>query len=158
MKRDRFLIGILVFIGLLVIAALVLFFIRNEAPAYGPEDTPEGVIHNYAVALQKRDFERAYSYLAEKENKPTLEYFRQAFLTRQLDISNTALQVGKAQIGTDDEAMVDVTIMYAGGPFSQGWSNTQTAMLTKQDGAWKIVSMPNPYWGWDWYQPTPVKP
>src|SRR5512147_1868933 len=38
MKQDRFLTGILIFIGILVLAAVGLFFLRNKAPAYGPED------------------------------------------------------------------------------------------------------------------------
>jgi len=49
-----------------VAAALILFFVRNQQPAYGAEDTPEGVLYNYAVALQLHDYERAYGYLPRK--------------------------------------------------------------------------------------------
>ena len=31
------------------------------------------------------------------------------------------------------------------------------ALREGQNGAWRISNMPYPYWGWDWYQPTPVK-
>ncbi len=157
MKQDRFLLGILIFIGLLIVAALTLFFVRQDTQTYGAEDTPEGVIRNYALALQNRDFQRAYGYLAEKENKPTFDYFRQAFLSRQLDVSGTALQVGAVEYMDNGEALVTVTVLYAStGPFSEGWNSTETATLTLQDGVWKITYMPYPYWGWDWYQP-PVK-
>ncbi len=159
MKQDRFLIGILVFIGVLVVAAVMLFFTRHETQNYSPEDTPEGVIRNYSLALQNRDFERAYSYLADKDNKPGFDNFRLAFLNRQLDVSTAAVQVGKVQKPSTDQALVDVTIVYAStGPFSQGWSSPGTATLVRQNGGWRMTSMPNPYWGWDWYQPTPVKP
>ena len=161
MKHDRFLLGILVFIALLVAAALTLFFTRNESQTYGAEDTPEGVVRNYALALQNRDFARAYGYLADKDNKPTLDAFRQAFLNRQLDISGTAIQIGSVEMIGSDQAMVEVTIVYAAiDPFSTGWSSNETALLIEQNGAWRISSMPYPYWGWDWYQPTaaPVKP
>jgi len=161
MKHDRFLLGILVFIALLVAAALTLFFTRQDMQTYGAEDTPEGVIRNYVLALQNRDFERAYGYLADKDNKPTLDTFRQAFLNRQLDISNAAIQIGSVEMIGSDQAMVEVTIVYASSdPFSTGWSSNETALLVEQDGAWRISSMPYPYWGWDWYQPTaaPVKP
>lgn len=97
MKQDRFLLGILVFIALLVVASLALFFARQETQTYGAEDTPEGVIRNYSLSLQNRDFQRAYGYLAGKEDKPTFDYFRQAFLSRQLDLSGTALQVGAVE-------------------------------------------------------------
>ena len=157
MKQDRFLIGILVFIGLLIVAALVLFLVRNETPAYGPESTPEGVLYNYAVALQLNDYERAYSYLAEKDNKPAYEQFRQAFMTRQLDTSASALQIGDVQILENGEAWVNVTVQFAGsGVFNSGWSSSDRANLLKQNGVWKISYLPNPYWGYDWYQPTPT--
>ena len=158
MKQDRFLIGILIFIGLLVIAAVTLFFVRNRTPTYGPENTPQGVLYNYAVALQLNDYERAYGYLADKDNKPTLDTFKQAFLTRQLDTTTTALQIGNVQTLQTNEVWINVTVQYAGsGVFNSGWSSTDRATLEKQNGAWKITYLPNPYWGYDWYQPTPTK-
>jgi hypothetical protein len=164
MKQDRFLVGILIFIGVLVIAALALFFIRQDTQVYGADDTPEGVIRNYALALQKQDFQRAYSELADKYNKPTYDAFRHAFLTNQLDVSSNALQVGSVQYITSGEATVSITILYAGsGPFTQSWSSTDTATLVEQDGTWKLSYMPYPFWSYDWYQPPqptaePVKP
>jgi hypothetical protein len=157
MKQDRFLLGIVIFIGLLVAAALALFVVRNEKPAYGAEDTPQGVIYNYVVALQLHDYERAYGYLAAKDNRPTYTAFYQAFLTRQLDTSTSALQVGDVQALENGETWVNVTVQYAGSSlFDNGWSNTDKGVLVKQAGAWKITFLPNPYWGWDWYQVTPA--
>jgi hypothetical protein len=157
MKQDRFLMGILIFIVALVIAAVVLFFVRNEKPAYGAEDKPEGVLFNYAVALQLHDYERAYGYLADKDDKPTYNTFHQAFLTRQLDTGTSALQIGNVQILEDGEAWVEVTIQYAGnGLFDNGSASTDKGTLLRQNGTWKITFLPYPYWGWDWYQPTPV--
>ena len=161
MKQDRFLLGILIFIGLLVIAALALFFVRNQTPAYGPEKTPAGVVYNYAVALQLNDYARAYGYLAEKDNQPTYATFRHAFLSRQLDTSTSALQIGEVQTLENGEAWVSVTVQYAGnGIFNSGYSSNDKASLALQNGAWKITYLPNPYWGYDWYQPAPapVKP
>jgi hypothetical protein len=157
MKQDRFLLGILIFIGLLVIAALALFFIRQDTQVYVADDTPTGVTRNYALALQKQDYQRAYNYLADKDNKPTYDAFRRVFLTNQLDVSSNALQVGSVQFIGNGEATVSLTVLYAGsGPFSQGWSSTDTATLVQQGGAWKLSYMPYPFWAYDWYQPTPV--
>jgi len=161
MKQDRFLMGILIFIGLLVSAALVLFFIRQDTQVYGAEDTPEGVIRNYTLALQKQDFQRAYDYLADKDNRPTYEAFRRAFLTNQLNVSSNALQVGSVQYLNGGEATVSVTVLYAaGGPFTENSSSIDTASLVQQEGAWKLNYMPYPFWSYDWYQPIPqpVKP
>jgi hypothetical protein len=61
------------------------------------------------------------------------------------------------QMLSNGEAWVSITIQNAGsGLFNSGWSNTDKGTLIKQNGAWKITYLPNPYWGWDWYQPTPV--
>ncbi len=162
MKQDRFLTGILVFIGLLVIAALSLFIIRNRAPAYGAEATPQGVVRNYAVALQKGDYVRAYGYLADQENKPTYDSFLSTFLTKQLDFSNSALDIGNVQQQTGSEAWIAVTVQYAGsGPFDNGWSNPDKATLVLQNGTWKLTYLPYPYFQSGlWYQPTaqPAKP
>ena len=157
MKQDRFLMGILAFIVALVLAALVLFLVRNEKPAYETENTPEGVLYNYALALQLHDYTRAYGYLADKDKKPTFDSFQHAFLTRQLDTSNFALQIGNVQMLANGDAWVNVTIQNGGnGLFNNGYSNTDKGTLIRQNGAWKITYLPNPFWGWDWYQPTPV--
>jgi hypothetical protein len=158
MKQDRFLLGILVFIGLLVIAALALFFIRQDTQVYVAEDTPEGIIRNYALSVQKQDYQRAYNYLADKDGKPAYEAFRRAFLTNQLNVSSNALQVGSVQYLNSGEATVSVSVLYAGGgPFAtQSWSSSDTATLIQQGGAWKLNYMPFPFWAYDWYQPTPV--
>ena len=160
MKQDRFLIGILIFIVILVVVALGLFFMRQDTQTYGLEDSPAGVVRNYAIAVQNMDFERAYTYLAERDAKPSYDNFRMAFLNRQLDTSNAAIQIGSTRNLSASEAIVDVTIVYSSSdPFSSPWSDTQTASLIKQSGSWKLTTMPYPYWGWDWYTPTamPVK-
>ena len=56
MKNDRFLLGILIGIGLLVALALGLYFLRQEQPAYVNDETPEGVVHNYVTAVQLGDY------------------------------------------------------------------------------------------------------
>jgi hypothetical protein len=66
-STDKFLVGIVVGIVVLVIVAFVVTLTRPE-PTYQPEDTPEGVVHNYLLALQKEDYERARGYLS-----PTLD-------------------------------------------------------------------------------------
>ncbi len=164
MKQDRFLLWILIFIGLLVIAALALFFIRQDTQVYVADDPPEGGLRNYALALQKQDYQRAYNYLANKDNKPTYDAFRRAFLTNQLDVSSNALQVGSVQYINSGEATVSLTVLNAGGgPFTQGWSSSDTATLVQQGGIWKLSYMPYPFFSYDWFQPVqppapPMKP
>jgi len=150
MKHDKFLIGILAFIGLLVVAALALFFARDQAEPM-PDDTPEGVVYNYILALQEEDYETAYSYLEDKPKKPTLTSFENHFSQSYMDLSGYAVDIVEARIhGTT--ARVDIVITrVAIGPFSDEWNETDTVILVQQDGEWKIESMPYMFWDWGWY-------
>jgi len=155
MKQDRFLIGILVGIGVLVVVALALFFTRQDKQEYVADDTPEGVVHNYALALYREDYEKAYDYLAEMENKPTYNEFRQAFFNRYVDPSNAGLELGETEIA-DEEAYVTVYLIYnPSDPFSNGYRSAETARLERQNGKWKLLQMPYNFWSYDWYQPKP---
>lgn len=150
MKQDRFLMIILGVIGLLIVFALVLFYVRQEPQDYGPDDTPEGVIRNYVLALQKGDYQRAYGYLQEEENKPDFISF-QSYLHNETEITRTAVQLGDVVI-SGDQARVDITVIHSSNdPFDRTWDETATALLTLQNGEWRVISMPYPYWGWDFY-------
>lgn len=157
MKQDRFLTGILIGVGLLAVLALILFFTRQDKRNYLPEDTPEGVAHNYVLAVLNKDYEKAYGYLAELKYKPTYEEFRQSFLNGFVNPGNTGADIGSASI-TRDEAVVNITIYYAySDPFSSRTGYTETALLVEQNGVWKVSQMPGSFWDWNWYQ-EPYKP
>jgi len=155
MKQDRFLTGILIGIAVLIVVALTVFFSRKDNLNYVADDTPEGVVQNYVVALHKRDFDKAYGYLADLENKPTQEQFHQSFLNHSVDTTNAGVEIGKAEIA-GNSASVSLGLVYGQtDPFSNGYRNTDYAQLVQQNGAWKIKQMPNNFWAYDWYQPTP---
>jgi len=160
MKQDRFLIGILIGIVVLVVISLGLFFARKNSEEYVAEDTPEGVVHNYVVAVHKRDFEKAYSYLADKQNKPTFEAFRQSFIINAVSPNNVGLEIGSADIRGSDATVALSTIYNASDPFSNGYRNSDVALLVKQNGQWKLEQLPYNFWAYDWYQatPAPAKP
>lgn len=152
MKQDKFLTGILIGVGALIILALVLFFFRQDKRDYLPDDTPEGVTHNYALAVLNKDYEKAYGYLADLKYKPTYEEFRQSFLNGMANPENTGLDVGTATI-TGDEAVVDLTLYYSySDPFSSRTGSPDRALLVNQGGNWKVSSMPYSFWDYNWYQ------
>ena len=156
MKQDRFLTGILIGIGLLVIVALAVFFTRKDTQTYVSDDTPEGVVHNYVVAVLNKEYEKAYEYLADLENKPTYDEFHESFLTGMVNPDSSGVDVGQSDI-TGDDATVDVTLVYnPTDPFSTGYRDTQRAILVMQNGAWKISSMPQyNFFDYNWYQEMP---
>ncbi len=156
MKQDRFLTGILVGIGLLVVIALAVFFARKDSQTYIADDTPEGVVHNYVVAVLNKDYEKAYTYLAELKYKPTYADFRRDFLNGQVNPQNQAVDIGTSDIVGDTATVELQLISGSSDPFSTGYRNDQTADLVKQDGAWKLTLMPQyNFWGYNWYVEPP---
>jgi len=91
MKQDRFLVGILLGIGVLVVISLALFFVRREQAVYLPDGSPEAAVHNYVLALQERDFQRAHAYLPDSDKKPSLARFTQAFTSQELNLSGSSI-------------------------------------------------------------------
>lgn len=161
MKQDRFLTGILVGIAVLVVVALAVFFLRQNSQSYISEEAPEGVVHNYVLAVLNGDYKKAYSYLADLENKPTYEQFRDAFIKGMVNPNNSAVDVGKSEV-SEDTASVEVALIHnPSDPFSTGYRDVQRAILVKQNSAWKLSSMPYYYfWDGNWYlqiEATPVK-
>ncbi len=155
MKQDRFLIGILVGIGLLIVMVVGVFFMRQTSQDYIDDTTPDGVVHNFFLAIHQENYGRAIGYLADGENKPSMTEFR-ANLLRDYDRSYVAgVQItGYEVVQNEDgnqEAVVDLLVSHAGrGPFDTGYHSNETAILVEQDGRWKIKEMPFWYW-WNWY-------
>ena len=153
MKQDRFLLGILVGIGVLVLVAVGLFFTRQDTQEYRAEDTPEGVVHNYALALYRGDYEKAYDYLAEDKYKPTYNEFREYFFDAYSNPGDVGIEIGKTEID-DDQAFVVLHLIYSpSDPFSSGYRGTETARLELQGGEWKLNQMPYNFWNYGWYEP-----
>lgn len=152
MKQDKFLTGILIGIGALIVLALVLFFARQDKKEYVLDSTPEGVVHNYVLAVLNKDYEKAYGYLADLDNKPTEEEFKQSFLNGMANPENTGVDIGEVEISGDD-ASVDLTIYYSyNDPFSSRYGSPDRANLVKQNGVWKLSYMPYSFWDYNWYQ------
>ena len=152
MKQDKFLTGILIGVGALVLLALVLFFTRQDKRDYLAEDAPEGVDNNYVLAVLKKKKKKAYGYLADLKYKPTYDEFRQSFLNGMVNPEGTGLDIGEATI-TGDEAVVELTLYYSySDPFSSRYGSPDRALLVDQDGTWKVSSMPYNFWDYNWYQ------
>jgi len=158
MKQDRFLLGILIGIGVLVVVALGLFFMRQDKQEYLTAATPEAVTHNYVLALINKDYEKAYGYLADLDNKPTYQQFRQSFFNHNISPEGVGVEVGTAEIQTDN-ASVELKLIYSSGdPFASNNNNVDHAQLVRENGEWKVSSMPYNFWNYGWYQTPPIAP
>ncbi len=165
MKHDRFLTGILAGIAILIVLSLALFFLRSGDTGYVDGSDPEAVLHNYVVALENEDYERAYSYVAISANTPSYSEFRVSLSANRRPDQGNGLEIDKAQID-GDEAVVPITVVsVSGGPLANTYRSSQIATLMRQEGSWKITSMAYQWWDYSWSpvdtmdgKPRPVVP
>jgi len=141
---DKYLIGIVVGIVLLIVVAFAVTLTRPE-PTYQADDTPEGVAHNYLLALQKVDYERAYGYLSPKiEGYPPSAGEMAANILKNSSRfrlnQGVTISVESGQV-TGSTAIVTVREnRFSGGNlFDSGQSTRNFTMdLHLVDGEWKI--------------------
>ncbi len=156
--NDRFLIGIVIGLVLLVVAALVVARMRPE-PTFQAETSPEGVAMNYLLALQQRDLSRAYGYLAtDLSGYPTtLEKFA-ADLNRYgggLDERENAVGhevVETSVIGNQATITMGKSVFTEGGLFDEGQYRYTFLMHLRRDGPetpWKLTGSDS-NWAWCW--------
>ncbi|MDY7079053.1 MAG: hypothetical protein SXV54_19230 [Chloroflexota bacterium] len=144
-STDKFLVGIVIGIVLLVIVAFFVALTRPE-PTYQAEDTPEGVAHNYLLALQKEDYARAHRYLsstldgypasAEKFAEDVIDHSWSFRLDADITIS-----VESARL-TGNRAVVKVreSRFYGGSLLGDSQSITAFEMkLQLEDDTWKVI-------------------
>ncbi len=152
MKQDKFLTGILIGIGVLIVLAVALFFTRQDKRDYIAETGPDAVVHNYVLAVLNKDYQKAYGYLADLEHKPTYEEFRQSFFNGMVNPGDVGMDIGAVDIH-NDEAVVSLSVYYSNtDPFSSRYASEDRALLVLQNDEWKINSMPYNFWDYNWYQ------
>ena len=151
MKLDRFLLAILIGIAVIAAAAVLLFFVRRTNLSYGEDETPAGVLHNYALALYQNDHERAYGYLADLNEKPSFASFQEGISMQLQDLSSVSLSIERVDVN-GKQAIAYLSLVRSGRFFSTSSREQQNANLVLQTDGWKIASMPYPYFNWAWYQ------
>lgn len=160
-KTDKILIGIVAGILLLVVVAFAVALSKPK-PAYQAETAPEGVAFNYLFALQQKDYERAYGYLAPsiKGYPKTAEAFvddirDNSWTFSRLDDSSTTLGVDSVDVnGKRADIKILETRFYEGDLFSSSqYTNTFNVTLRQaENGQWKIVESDS-YWLYCWSDP-----
>jgi hypothetical protein len=159
-STDKLLVGIVVGAVLLVAAALAVTLLRPQ-PTYQPEDTPEGVVHNYLLALQQGEYKRAYSYLSPTivGYPPLPQTFERTVRDNSwqfpLGDTSTALEVLSARLeGGEAVVTVQETSFYQGGLFDSGQTTQTFEVRLRRDPsgmAWKLVDADS-YWMYCWNQ------
>jgi hypothetical protein len=150
---DKFLIAIVAGAVLLVLAAFVVV-LRQPIPAYLPENTPEGVMNNYLLAIQKDNYTRAYGYLS-----PSLAGYPSTVAAFASDVGqyswqfgqdgdNTSFEISDSELfGNDAVVTIQVTHFYRGGLFDNGSSVESTQFTLNRAGeSWQIVDGGYYFW------------
>lgn len=150
---DKWLLGIVVGAILLVAAAIAVTVLRPK-PSYRSDAAPAGVAFNYLLALKKKDYPRAYSYLS-----PTLpgypanvDKFTDAIADNyNFDFEHVALDTGDTeQRGNRTIVKVKKTTFSSDGLYgSQQYTSSFDVVLRHEGNAWKIIHA-DEYWAWAW--------
>lgn len=157
-NTDKLLVAIVLGVVILVGVAFAVAFMQPK-PAYESDETPAGVTHNYLLAIQQKDYERAYGYLSLSiPGRPyTVDRFIQNIKNYSYFFASETKTVSLEVISSDingNDAIVSVrqTIFNNGGLFDSGES-TRTfhvdLRLNPQKAEWKITSS-ELYWATCW--------
>jgi hypothetical protein len=147
MKIDRFTLGIILGVLLLVIGAVITIVFTGgrgwQSADYLNEDTPEAVVHDAFLATVRNEPDVAINHysqdmLDEEKNQP----FRERFNYYDRDRPARRLRIMDVDIDEEnDRAYVTIAIdnFRQGGLFESGTSTyRRTIPLVREDGAWKI--------------------
>jgi hypothetical protein len=98
-------------IGALVIVAIALVFTlgRPGSAPLLPEDTPEGTVQRYLLALEAEDYKTAYSYLSFPSNKQISYDVWKGRAIRYEEKHGVKVTLEKSTV-TGDEATVYVVV------------------------------------------------
>ncbi len=152
MKNDRFLNGLIAGIGVLILVALVLFFVRQQQAEYRPGNEPNDVTHNYILGIMSRDYEKAYDYLADGSQKPSLSQFQQELSRQANEINRANVTIGEVFVdGQNASVQLNIRQTYERPLFTNPSRYSEFAQLKLENGEWKLISMPYPLWSWNWY-------
>lgn len=148
-SSSRWLLAFGVAVGVLVIVAIVLVLtIPAQEVQLFPEDTPEGTVQRYFLALQAEDYVTAYSYLIPPPNeKNPYEQWRSPLISSG-EKPEWKVTLGKSAV-KDSEATVDVVvdIFRPSGPFDNPVRTQHVTFFLKEEGtSWKISSPWDVWW------------
>ncbi|MGB0383870.1 MAG: hypothetical protein ACPGWR_03520 [Ardenticatenaceae bacterium] len=150
--NEKFLLAIVLGVLLLLGVTFAVALLR-PAPTYQSDEQPGGVAHNYLLALQRQEFERAYGYLSPtlKGYPPSADRFATDILDNRWNFefnNNASVSVVVDSVKViSEEAVISIrqTTFYRDGSLSSQYTTTFTIRLRQTDGAWKLIDSES-YW------------
>ncbi len=148
-SSSRLLLAFGAAIGVLATVAVVLVLtLPGAGVSLLPEDTPEGTVQGYLLALEDEDYLKAYSYLSSsvREERP-YERWSRPFVGGG-ERPGWKATLGKSEV-RGNEATVDVVIdvFRPRGPFEDPVRTSYVTFFLKKEGDfWRITTPDNLWW------------
>jgi hypothetical protein len=138
MKSDKMLVWIVIVIAVLAAAAVLVYSFREEV-AYIDENTPEAVVHDFVLAIQREDYKKAYGFvLADIKYEEFLEY----------SVNNTYQEYGiiieRSEILDKGTAIVEYLVVVESQSLvdsSYSYPESTTLTIKEEGGDWNISYM-----------------
>jgi hypothetical protein len=149
MKKDLIVLGILVggIVFLVVLALLGIAFLPQ--PQEITADMPEAVVYNFYLALDNKEYEKAYGYLcASDQTSVSLARFRNRVVERRGYNQLYCVECKDTEVH-GDQAFVTVrfTYSYESSPLQRyEYSSERTVALVREGEAWRLKQPPASYW------------
>ena len=146
---SRWLVAIAAVVVALILASVVVALVNPRGVAETlPEDTPEGTVQRFILALQDEDYSRAHTYLSDELKKScpvermrdTIWWFSEASRDRRVALlEKEDLSGGRVQI------RVRVTEVNVSPPFGVNENSHQERyVLVPEAGEWRFAELPWP--------------
>lgn len=151
MKTSRTIEFFALFIAIIILIVLLVTYVNENQAKYLQEDQPNGVVNNYILSLNKGDYEKAYTYLADFPNKPDFSKFQNLISQQENEIKKSNVIIGEViQEGQTLSFQIIIRRNYERNSPTNPNLYNNFGQLTMENGDWKILSMPAPYWSEDW--------
>ncbi|MDD5288152.1 MAG: hypothetical protein PHY28_03465 [Dehalococcoidales bacterium] len=149
-SSRRWLIIFAAAIGILVVTAVALvLFTGKDSVTLLQEDAPQGIVQRFLMAVQDKDYQKAYNYLLQGDTKTDILYKDWAMSVPSATQSSWKATLGET-ILRDEQATVEVSVEVFspdGLFFTDSLRNQQiTFHLTKIGDSWFITSPIYMYW------------
>ena len=151
---SRWLVAIAGVVAALIVASVVVALVNPRGAAETlPEDTPEGTVQRFILALQDEDYSLAHSYLSDELKKScSVEGVREAaqfFAEVSQNQSRRVALLEKEELsGGRTQVRVRVTEVSVSLPFGVNENSHQERyVLVQEAGEWRFAELP---WPIDW--------
>ena len=153
---SRWLVAIAAVVAALILVSVVVALINPRGAAETlSEDTPEGVVQRFILALEDQDYSLAHGYLSDQlKGSCTVEHVRddaQWFVEESTD-RRVALLEKEDLSGGKMRVRVRVTEVNVSPPFGVNENSYQERyILVQEAGEWRFAELP---WPIDWCPTT----